>query len=95
MLCLDARFGESRTVDLTYDDFGRKLSFKWASEATAEAISGAVTGFASSISDIEGALSGPSQIEQQKEEISRLKTQKELNELRMCEEIIEAGGFQC
>ncbi|MCP4896621.1 MAG: hypothetical protein GY906_06550 [bacterium] len=94
-LCLDVGFGESRTVGMKFDSFGRKTEFTWNSEARGEAISGAIAGYASGLTGIADSLEGTSELAAQKEEIDRLKTQKTLNELRQCEAIIEAGGYEC
>ena len=94
-LCLDVGFGENRTVALKFDSFGRTTSFGWNSEATGEEISGAVAGYASSLTGIAASLGGPSKLDDQKQEIDQLNTQLTLNQLRKCEAIIDAGGFTC
>ena len=94
-LCLDVGFGESRSVSLKFDRYGRTTEFSWNSEARGEAISGAVAGYSSSLAGTAAALAGKSALALQKEEIDRLNTQKTLNQLRKCQAIIEAGGFTC
>lgn len=94
-LCMDVGFGESRSVALTFDDFGRKTKFGWSSNATAVSASSAIAGIASTASEIKSSLEGPTVIEKQEEEIKKLETQKKLNELRACQAVIDAGGFDC
>jgi len=94
-LCLDAGFGETRSVGLTFDKFGRTTSFDWNSEATAETVAGALAGAAPDLVTLHGAIRGPDEVALQKSEIEALQTQKTLNELRACEAVIAAGGFDC
>jgi hypothetical protein len=94
-LCLSAGFGESRSVKLDFDEYGRSTAFTWTSSARAATISGAVAGYAGDLGTIYGTLEGPGRTAKQKTEIERLETQQRLNELRRCKAIIEAGGFDC
>lgn len=94
-LCVDVGFGESRNVSLTFDEYGRTSAFEWSSNATAVSGSSAIAGAASTASNLRSSLEGSSVVEKQEAEIKRLETQKKLNELRTCEAIIKAGGFNC
>ena len=93
-LCLDAGFGEDRTVNLSFDRFGRTTSLTWSSEASGETISGAVAGMAPDIASIAGTLH-PTTVAQQKAEIEALQTQQQVNQLRACKAILDAGGYDC
>lgn len=94
-LCLDVGFGESRSVALSFDEFGRTTTFEWSSNATAVSGSAAIAGLVSTADSLRSSLEGPSAIEAQEAEIKRLETQQRLNELKACEAIIKSGGFEC
>lgn len=94
-LCLDVGFGESRSVALTFDEFGRTTEFGWSSNATAVSGTAAIAGIASTADSLRSTLEGPSTIEVQKAEIEKLETQQRYNEVKKCEAIIKAGGFNC
>jgi hypothetical protein len=94
-LCIDARLGESRTVAVTFDSFGRRTDFSWTAEATGETISGALAGIAPDAASVIGAIRGPSELARDKAELDRLQTQQQLNQLRRCKAILDAGGFDC
>lgn len=91
-LCIDVGFGEARSIQLAFDDYGRTTEFKWSSEATAEAVSGAVAGYATDGASLITTLRGKSDVQLQKDEIERIKTQNELDALRACEAAKAAGG---
>lgn len=92
-LCLDAGFGESRAIELAFDDFGRTTTYGWSSEATAESISGAVGGAAADIGAVAKGFRGPTELEMKKAEIDELETNAKLNALRACRDIRAAGGI--
>lgn len=91
-LCIDVGFGEARAIQLAFDDYGRTTEFKWSSEATAEAVSGAVAGYATDGAALITTLRGKSDVQLQKDAIERIKTQNELDALRACEAAKAAGG---
>lgn len=91
-LCIDVGFGEARTIKLAFDEFGRTTEFTWSSAATAETVSGAVAGYATDATALYGSLRGKSDLQKQKDEIDRIKTQNELDALRACEAAKAAGG---
>lgn len=94
-ICLDAGFGESRSVGLSFDEFGRRTEFSWKSEATGEVTSGAVVGAVPDLVSLGTTIEGRSELAEQKAKIEKLETQQKLNKLQACHEIIEAGGFDC
>ncbi|WP_309629096.1 hypothetical protein [Brevundimonas sp.] len=91
-LCLNAAFGETRSVEMTFDDFGRTTAFAWVSEASGEAMSVAAAGAAA---DLAGYWRSQTDVAQQQSELLALETQQKLNRLRACEAIIAAGGYTC
>lgn len=93
-LCIDAGFGESRTNELAFDDFGHETSANWSSEARAATITGGIAGSAGDISTIVTTLAPPT-VKAEKAEIDQLQTQQTLNKLRACKAVIEAGGSTC
>ena len=94
-LCIDVGVGESRSVVLAFDKYGRTKDFHWSTEATAATVSGAVSGAAGDFATLVKTARGPSELDRQKAQIEALETQKKLNELIACQAIIEAGGFKC
>lgn len=93
-LCIDAGFGENRTINVAYDGFGRTTSLEWTSDATAENVTSAIAGYAPDINTI-GSMNKGATLAHQNAEIDRLKTQQSLNQWRACQEILDAGGYTC
>lgn len=92
-LALQVGLGDNFAMSAGFDEFGRRSSFSWKSDARGEALTGAL----SSVVDAAGALnrSFNTDLETQQAEITRLETQQKLNKLAFCREVIEAGGFTC
>jgi hypothetical protein len=89
---LTAGLGQTRSMKLELDPFGRKTSLGLNSEARAEAITGGLVG----ITDAAAAFStATSDVKQQQARIAELETRQKYNKLMRCEAIIEAGGFTC
>jgi len=93
-LCLDAGFGEDRTVNLTFDKYGETVTLDWTSEATAATVSGAIAGMAPDAVSAVQTLH-PSADAVEKSEIERLQTRQQLNQLRHCQAVIDNGGYDC
>ncbi|HUD94948.1 hypothetical protein [Sphingobium sp.] len=93
-LCIDAGFGETRTNELAFDDYGRMTSANWSSEARAETISGAISGSAGDMATVIGTIA-PTTVKAQKAEIDELQTQQNYNKIKACEAVIKAGGSTC
>lgn len=93
-LCLDAGFGEDRTVNLSLDKYGETVTLDWTSEATAATVSGAIAGMAPDAVSAVQTLH-PSQDAVEKSEIERLQTRQQLNQLRHCQAVIDNGGYDC
>jgi hypothetical protein len=87
-----AAVGASRKTGIVLDKFGRATEMKWSSEARAESLTSTAAAVASQVQTI---VSAKSTVNQQKAEIEELTTQQQLNRLRACKEILEAGGSQC
>jgi hypothetical protein len=94
-LCLDVGFGESRTVVLAFDSYGRTKDMNWSTEATAATVSTAFGGSIDSVAGLVTTLRGPSDLAKQKAQIDDLETQLKLNQLLACRAVIDAGGFDC
>ncbi|MCR5878924.1 hypothetical protein [Phenylobacterium sp. J367] len=91
-LCIDAGFGENRTIDLAWDDFGRLKSYNWSHQAQAETVSGMVAGAAPNVATLWDTLDGKTQLEQDKAELDRLNTEAALAKARACKAVRDAGG---
>lgn len=91
-LCLDVGFGETRSIGLTFDEFGQTTEYAWTSEATGEGVSGVVAGSAESAATLAKTLRGKTDLEQQKAEVDELTTEQTLAGLRACKAIRDAGG---
>lgn len=94
-LCIDARFGENRTTNLTYDKFGRRTSFAWKSNASVEGATGGMPSLIDGANTLYTTLSSPGDLAIQKAEVGRLTIVQSYNQLKACEAIIEAGGYSC
>lgn len=89
-----ARFGESKAVSLSFDEYGRRTSFGWKSNARGEEVTAGLQGIADAATTFSTARAGQ-EVKEQKAEIDALETQQKLNKLRHCQATIEAGGFVC
>lgn len=94
-LCLDAGFGENRTVNLAFDEFGRTAKFTWNSDARVESVTAGLAGAVTAANSVADGFDGSNQLERDKAEIEELTTQRTLNQLRACQAILDAGGFTC
>jgi hypothetical protein len=89
---LRSGFGESKKLALELDPFGRKTSMTVNRDARAEN----VTGGLASIGDAAVAFQAAnSETHEQELRIKELETQQKYNQLKLCEAIIEEGGFTC
>lgn len=93
-LCIDAGTGETRTVAVTYDSFGRQKEFDWSSNARAATIASSIAGSAPDAQSIYKTIAGKSDADVAAK-LSSLKNRKDLNELEACQAVIESGGFTC
>jgi hypothetical protein len=93
-LSLRVGFGGSKTVTLGLDEFGRRTSFSWDSNARGEGISGGLLGIVEAAGGLRPAHTDED-LDAKKVELERLQTQLELNKLLKCEAILDAGGFKC
>ena len=91
---LSAGFGESNTISLSLDEFGRKTQFGWISNARGEGIVSGFSSIAEPIGTYRTSKDGEN-LANMKGEIDELETTQKLNKLRKCESIIENGGFVC
>lgn len=91
---LKTRFGESKSLKLSLDEFGRRSSFTWASAARGEEITSAAGGMLDSVAATSAARASRD-TNAMKAEIEELETQKKWNALKRCEAIIQAGGAVC
>lgn len=92
---LDASLGSTTTVSISLDAYGRKSSFGWKSNARANAIFEGVSSGLEQYSKLQTVREGKSEFDLAAEKLKELETYKKLNELLDCEQIINAGGFQC
>ncbi len=94
-LCIDVAVGETRTVSLTFDNFGRTTEYNWSSNAQGASFSSAIAGASGDVMSLRKTLTGKTEDEIRAEKLASLKTRKDLNVLEACQAIIEAGGFNC
>jgi hypothetical protein len=90
-LCLSVGFGESRSVALSFDKFGRTQEFTWSSDARAENITGALSGYADTLAPLRPKLF-PTEGERMQSEADRLELKQKLDKLRACELAKQNGG---
>lgn len=93
-LSLRVGFGGSKTVTLGLDEFGRRTSFSWESNARGEGITGGLLGLVESAGALRPAHTDED-LAAKKAQLEKLQTQLELNKLLKCEAILDAGGFKC
>lgn len=94
-LPLNVGFAQSRTIGLTFDEFGRAQTFNWSSEASAENATAALADIATNGVAAAKATKGPTEVAQWTEENARLETQMKNNLLKSCKAAIEAGATAC
>ncbi|ATI80631.1 hypothetical protein [Sphingobium yanoikuyae] len=94
-LSLGTKLLQTRTVDLTFDGFGRKKSFNWKSESKGETLAGALGTAADSVGSFRKALADKTETERNAALVTDLETKKKLNALLACKELLDAGGFTC
>jgi hypothetical protein len=92
-LPLRAAFGENYTFAFGLDEFGRRTSASWKSDARGESITGSGVSIVDAANGVRTAFK--TDVQEQQDEITRLETQQKLNELEFCRQVIEAGGFKC
>jgi hypothetical protein len=93
-LDFSAGFGESKAASLSLDEYGRRTSFGWKSEARGEGIGGSLQGIGDAAQGFYSVMEGR-EVKDQKAEIEVLETQQKLNKIRLCKAAIEAGGHAC
>jgi hypothetical protein len=91
---LQAGFADSKSLSLALDEFGRRTSFGWTSEARGESLTGGVQTIADAALGFKTARDG-ADMAAKKAELDALETQQKLNELRRCQAVLDAGGFVC
>jgi hypothetical protein len=94
-LPLRARFGQSRTVKLEFDQFGRRTSFTWGSNAAAEGVTSGLVDLIGAANAYHTAATGQTSLQEQQARVTELETRLKLNKLLACEEILLAGGYAC
>jgi hypothetical protein len=94
-LPIDVKFMQSRTVGMTFDDFGRKTTFTWTSEATAENATSALSDIATNGVAVATALKGMSDLDQLNDENTRLEAEQKNVTLKSCKKAMDAGATSC
>lgn len=93
-LCLTARFGENRSVNLKFDAYGRTTEFAWTADARAANVAGALSGSASDLSTTVTTLQGLS-LAADKKELDKLTTEQSLKKAKACQALLDAGATSC
>lgn len=91
---LSASFGQSKTLSLSLDEFGRKTSFGWISNASGEGIVSGLNTVGDSYNTYRTTRDGED-LAELKARLDELDTIKKLNALENCKAILDAGGFVC
>jgi len=86
---------KSRTVGLTFDEFGRKQTFSWSSEATIENATSALNDFATNGAAAYKAAKGPSETTRLTEENTELEARQKNVILKACQAAMDAGATAC
>jgi hypothetical protein len=94
-LSMGTKVLQTRSVNLTFDGFGRKKSFGWKSEAKGEALATGLGTVADSVGSYRKAFAEKSETERDAALVTALETKKKLNALLACSEILDAGGYTC
>lgn len=94
-LSLDAKLLSNRTVNLTMDAFGRVKTMTWQTEAKGQTLAGALGGAADSMGNVRKAIAGKTDVQREADQVTELDTQRKLNALLACREVLNAGGFTC
>lgn len=91
---IKAGWGKSVTFGITLDTSGHRLSQNWSYKARGTGILGGAAGVADVATSLYKTVDGKT-LADQKAEVDALTTQKNLNQLRFCKAVIDAGGFTC
>lgn len=91
---LSVGFGGSKSLGLTLDEFGRRTSINWSSNARGEEITGATQSVAEAAVAWQAARDAHD-VKQDKAAVEALEAQQKRNKLEACRSIIEAGGYTC
>jgi hypothetical protein len=94
-LILKARFGQSRSVKLDFDQFGRKTAFTWGSNASAEGVTAGLGEITSAAAAYSATRVDQTTLQEQQAKVAELETRLKLNKLMACEQILLAGGYAC
>lgn len=97
-LALDVNRGQSRAVGMTFDQFGRKQTLKWTSDATAENVTGALADIADAGAKAVKAVKGedePSEVDAMKAEADEIETRTRLMKAKACQAIDAVGLPVC
>jgi hypothetical protein len=87
--CVSAGLGESRTVGLTLDKFGRVTTLTWNADASAANVSSALAG---SASDLATLLALDPKALRTKAELDKLSNENALRQAQQCKAKLDAGG---
>ncbi|MEA3065222.1 MAG: hypothetical protein QOJ27_1668 [Sphingomonadales bacterium] len=94
-LSLDVGLFRSRTIGLSLDEFGRRQTFKWNSEATAENVTGGlVTATEAGLAVLHNA-EGPTDTAKWTAESAEIEARMNRNKWRVCETAIANGATKC
>ncbi|MGR4877054.1 hypothetical protein [Pseudoxanthomonas sp. LARHCG66] len=93
-LPLTVGFGQARNLSLSLDEFGRRSTFGWTSNAQMEGITGGALGVVESAAALRASRES-ADLKSMKAEADELQMQLTLNKLRNCKAVIDAGGYNC
>lgn len=95
LIPLDVKTFRSRTLELTFDPFGRATKMSWTSSASAENATGTVAGIAEAALPLAKKLSGKTDLQVMQDEATLIEARIKLQALRACEIILVEGGTTC
>jgi hypothetical protein len=91
---IKAGFGKSVTFQMSFDDYGHKLGESWSYKARGAGIFSGVSSAVDAGSSFANSLAGAN-LAADKAELDKLTTEKNLNQIKVCKAVIDAGGFNC
>jgi len=94
-LPIDVKFMQSRNVGFAFDGFGRKSSFSWTSDATAENATSALSDIATNGQSAVTALKGKSSLDKVNDENAALEAAQKNKILKTCQAAMDAGATSC
>ena len=93
-LCISARLGEDRTINLKFNKFGQVNDFTWDAASQVANVTGALAGAVPDAAKVVTTGEGL-ELAKEKAELERLQTAQALKKAQACQALLDAGASSC